>query len=175
MTKSPSWQIALAGLLLLLCSTSCGDQEIDPVYREHMREFVIGISDYAKTIHPGFLIIPQNGIELVTEDGEETGLANVPYLDAIDANGQEDLFYGYNRDDVATPLAERSYLVGFLNISKEAGNVILVTDYCYSHSNITDSTPGISKGISFPLLHRIANWIISHPIRLNPTLKITAT
>ena len=153
-------------LLVIFCLISCGDEEIDPIYKERMREFVISISDYAKTIHPGFLIIPQNGIELVTDDGEETGSASTLYLAAIDANGQEDLYYGYSRDDVATPLAERSYLINFLNISKDSGNnVILVTDYCYSHSNITDSySKNLERGfVSFAATHRELDNIPSNP------------
>jgi cysteinyl-tRNA synthetase len=36
-----------------------------------MRGFVIGISDYSKAIKPNFFIIPQNGLELVSDNDEE--------------------------------------------------------------------------------------------------------
>ena len=66
--------------------------------------------------NPNFIIIPQNGIELVTNNGEEDGPINNAYLSAIDGNGQEDLYYGYDNDDQATPSGENSYLKSFYSI-----------------------------------------------------------
>jgi cysteinyl-tRNA synthetase, unknown class len=108
-------------------------------FKQRMREFVIGISQYSKTINPNFLIVPQNGIELVTDNGDATGKPHTAYLDAIDANGQEDLFYGYDNDDQATSTTNNNYLRSFLNISKNAGNTIFVTDYCSTPSKMSDS------------------------------------
>jgi len=144
--------------------SSC-DDDYDPVYRQHMRDFVEGISNYAKGIDPEFLIIPQNGIELVSENGEEDGPPSSIYLSAIDANGQEDLFYGYQRDDKETPADERNYMIRFLNISKNEGNVILVTDYCSSGGNMDDSyQENESRGfISFAADHRELDNIPSRP------------
>lgn len=104
-----------------------------------MREFVIGISQYSKSTNPNFLIIPQNGIELVSSNGDVSGQPHKAYLDAIDANGQEDLFYGYDKDDQATSETVNSYLKELLNISKNHGNKILVTDYCSTPSKMTNS------------------------------------
>lgn len=42
-------------------------------YRQEMRNFVIGISQYAKAQQPQFAIIPQNGIELITTNRESDG------------------------------------------------------------------------------------------------------
>ena len=144
---------------------SCKSDKIDPVYRQHMRNFVEAISTYVKSINPDFIIIPQNGIELVSENGEEDGTPSYSYLQAIDANGQEDLFYGYLRDDRETPRDERNYLISFLNISKDAGKMILVTDYCSSRNNIDDSyQKNESKGyISFAADHRELDNIPSYP------------
>ncbi len=108
-------------------------------YKQQMRDFVTGISNYAKSNHPNFIVVPQNGIELVSIDGKDTTQANNKYLSAIDANGQEDLLYGYDGDDRATNPVTISYLTGFLNLSKKANKTILVTDYCSTLSNITDS------------------------------------
>lgn len=108
-------------------------------YRQKMRDFVIGISKYSKSINPGFNIVPQNGIELVSSNGDTSGLPHSEYLRAIDANGQEDLFYGYGQDDQPTPPAINNNLRAFLNIAKNAGKKILVTDYCSTDSNMSDS------------------------------------
>lgn len=108
-------------------------------YKQDMRDYVIGISHAAKAINPSFVIIPQNGVELVTANGEEDGAPAADYLNAIDGNGQEDLFFGYDKDDTATKTADNNYLRSFLDVSKNAGKTILVTDYCSTQSKITES------------------------------------
>lgn len=125
--------------LLLSCNKEEDINSAEENYKERMREFVIGISQYSKAINPNFLIIPQNGIELVSNNGEETGQPHTNYLNAIDSNGQEDLFYGYDNDNQATPSNVNNYLKAFLNISKSAGKTILVTDYCSTPSKVTNS------------------------------------
>ena len=135
--------VSLALFALSLLISSCGGDE-NPVpegldLRQEMREFVIGISANARQRDTDFIVIPQNGIELVSVNGEEGGMPHVAYLAAIDGNGQEDLFYGYDRDDRATPSADNAYLRAFLDISQEAGNTILVTDYCSTPANMDDS------------------------------------
>ena len=141
--------------------TPTGDMD----YRQKMREFVIGISEYAKGIQPDFVIIPQNGIELVSSDGQENGAPHAAYLDAIDGNGQEDLFYGYSNDDKATPKADNEYLISFLDIAKSAGKTILVTDYCSTHSKMSDSySRNAAKGyISFAADRRGLDDIPDYP------------
>ena len=127
-------------LLVLVFLISCNKNETETPseninYKQEMRNFVIGISQYSKNINPNFAIIPQNGIELVANDGSP----NVPYLDAIDGNGQEDLYYGYEFDNEPTLTDKTAYLKSFLNISKNNGNAILVTDYCSSIDKMTNS------------------------------------
>ena len=136
--------ITLFALLAVSCSnnddsTANNGNESGRDFKQDMRDYVIGISQTAKAVNPDFAVIPQNGIELVTANGEEDGTPNAAYLAAIDGNGQEDLFYGYDNDDVATPNDVNSYLKKFLNISKSAVKTILVTDYTSTASKITDS------------------------------------
>ncbi|OQC42735.1 MAG: hypothetical protein BWX66_00370 [Deltaproteobacteria bacterium ADurb.Bin058] len=114
-----------------------GVEDID--FRQEMRQFVIEISQYAKQHHAGFVVIPQNGAELVTLDGESDGALADDYLTAIDAHGQESLFYGYDADDLPTPAAESDYMKAYLDRAKAAGKVILVTDYCFTTSKVADS------------------------------------
>jgi len=51
------------------------------------------------------------------------------YINAIDGQGREDLFYGYTGDDTPTALETRNYLMGFLDRLKQSGKTVLVTDY----------------------------------------------
>ena len=49
-------------------------------YREEMRRFVIAISQYGKKFDKNFIVIPQNGLELITEDGSASGELQQGYL-----------------------------------------------------------------------------------------------
>lgn len=138
MKMSPSLRI----LLLLLPFALAGCPRPDPDtrdYRQDMRAFVQGISAYAKAEHPGFLVIPQNGQELLTLDGTSGGTLAADYLTAIDGVGREDLFYGYTDDDTATPNADRAYMQGFMDLALAHNITPLVTDYCWTHSKVDDS------------------------------------
>jgi cysteinyl-tRNA synthetase len=151
---------------LFFIAVSCNNNDYpDLDFRQEMRDFVIGISEYSRLIDPDFIIIPQNGIELVTINGEEDGSLSDSYLDAIDGHGQEDLFYGYNDDDQATPAEDNTYLRTFLNRSKNAGETILVTDYCYTQSKMANSYAqnNTSGYISFAASHRELDNIPTYP------------
>ncbi len=110
------------------------DTPID--YPEEMRQLVIHISHYAKHKIPHFIVIPQNGVRLVSAGLEPGETPHAQYLSAIDGNGQEDLWYGFHNDDEETPAEETRYIQHFLDLSSEAGKTILVTDYCFTPSKI---------------------------------------
>ena len=120
-------------------TTTSNSNNEDRDYRGDMRDFVINISEYSKEIQPDFAVIPQNGIELVTDSGLSEGNPVMPYLNAIDGNGQENLFYGYSRDNKSTAKEVNSYLISLLQVSQNTGNSILVIDYCDSKTQIEDS------------------------------------
>ncbi len=155
-------------LLPLFISGSClklGPKE-KINYKQEMREFVQEISNYAKGINPDFVIIPQNGVELVSKTGEIGGQPATAYLEAIDGIGQEDLFYGYHADDEPTPASETDRLIYFLDLAKNHGRIkILVTDYCSTHAKIDDSyrKNNAKSYISFAADHRELDHIPTYP------------
>jgi len=127
---------------LALIAVGCKSNDPDLVgvnFREEMRSFIGEISIYAKTVNPDFIIIPQNGLELVTLNGEVGGQQAVAYLANFDAVGQEDLFYGFLADNQKTPAIESDYLISFLNVVLGSGNAVLVTDYCSDPTKMDDS------------------------------------
>ena len=136
-------------LLLLLvgtfstggCAHSCahppGDLPLD--YRQAMREFVEGISSYAKALDPSFLVIPQNGHELLTEDGTPSGAPVKSYIASIDGIGREDLFYGYAGDNEPTPAGITQQWLPFMDLAETRGISVLVTDYCADRAFVDDS------------------------------------
>ncbi len=151
-------------ILTILSLYSCNN-EYDPVYRQRMRIFVEAISTYAKDLHPGFIVIPQNGHELVTSNGEADDPLQYDYLAAIDGAGQEDLFYGYSADDYETDKEDTDYLLRYLDIIETNGIEVLVTDYCSSEEKIDISySVNAEKGyISFAASERELNVIPGYP------------
>lgn len=137
--------IILLVLFFLGCGKSEGlnitttEQAQERDYRTDMRNFVIKISEYAKAKNQDFAIIPQNGMELVTDNGYSSGNPMTLYLNAIDGNGQENLFYGYEGDNKPTPENTSKYLISLLQVSQKEGNTIFVIDYCSTKDRIKDS------------------------------------
>lgn len=134
-------KLILFFLFLTLISCNGGDddnnhssQEIN--YREEMRTFVIEISNYAKGKNADFIVITQNGVELLEE---ENGLDANDYINAIDGVSQEGLFYGYDAFNKKTKQEDTDYLLYYLNIAKGYGKKILITDYCKDIDKINDS------------------------------------
>ena len=134
-------------------------------YRQEMRNFVIDLSEYAKTIDSDFIIIPQNGQELVTDNGESNGTPQTRYLQAIDATGRESMFYGYYTDDKQTPTEDKQHLLDLCLICEKFGVEVLSTDYCFTHSKMDDSY-SVNKQygfISFSANERDLNNIPDYP------------
>jgi cysteinyl-tRNA synthetase, unknown class len=98
--------------------------ETGQTYRRDMVDFVKKIAAYARAKKPGFLIIPQNGSQLLDFDD---------YVQVISGVGQEDLYYFNNKlnKDFA-PTVER------LKKATVAGKAALVTDYSKAKKKQTD-------------------------------------
>lgn len=154
-------KIAMGAVCLVLTGGSLAGQD----YREEMRQFVCSISNYARDEDPSFLIIPQNGQEILTIDGETDGPVHAGYLNAVDAIGREDLFYGYRRDNRQTPGGENEYLLEWCRLYRENGVFVLVTDYCSDRDKMDDSRRmnGQNGFISFAAPERELNVIPSYP------------
>jgi cysteinyl-tRNA synthetase len=157
--------LVLFGVALLACFSSCPTLGLDRDFRQDMRDFVQAIGSYAKGIDADFIIIPQNGHDLVSANGSPDGPPVSAYLGAIDGAGQEDLFYGYTADDVATPAGPQAEMIGFLTIAQVAGAVILVTDYCSTQANVDVSYAqnAASGFVSFAADSRELDTIPSYP------------
>ncbi|NPA68376.1 MAG: hypothetical protein GXO50_07195 [Chlorobi bacterium] len=156
--------LSISAIALSSCDKNDIPENID--FKQEMRNFVQGISSYAKNINPDFAVIPQNGEQLATENGEADGTPATYYLNAVDGQGREDLFYGYDNDDEATSENDKNFMLPFLNIEKENGVKILVTDYCYTQSKMSDSYAENSNlgFISFAAPERNLNVIPDYPV-----------
>ena len=132
-----------------------------------MRDFVVKISEKAKSQNPAFQIIAQNGVELISTNEKSDGQLASEYISAIDGQGQEDLFFGYAKDDKATPHKTTEYLKSYLSLLREAGKTVLTTDYCSSAENIASSQQqNQSAGfVSFQATSRNLDIIPERPIQ----------
>jgi cysteinyl-tRNA synthetase len=138
----------------------------DPIlYKQRMRELVISLSRYARTLNPEFILIPQNGNELQTVDGNLNSAQALDYIQAIDGEGREDLFYGYTADNRETPEEAIRYMLPFLELALDNDLTVMVIDYCRQHSKIDDSySKNDLKGfISFAAPRRDLSVIPGYP------------
>jgi len=137
--------LILSVVILQFATISCkkDDNEdastINKAYRQEMRDFVKDISSYSKNIKSDFIIIPQNGQELITDNGERNGQPKTDYLNAIDATGREGMFYGYDNDNELTPTEDKEHLLNLCIMCEEFNVEVLATDYCSTPSKMDDS------------------------------------
>src|SRR5574344_1209679 len=120
--------ISSLSLIASCCSSEAQSRIVtaaptDGNYRREMREFVEGISEYARTTanssgstKTSFIVIPQNGQEVawnqdaaLDSNGFPSGDPDATYMKAIDGCGREDTFFGYEKDNVANTDAESTY------------------------------------------------------------------
>lgn len=159
-------------VFLLALMSACNKDDVkslplDMDFKHEMSVFVQDISLYAKSINPDFVVIPQNGAELVSITGDDEGLVNIDYVYAIDGMGQESLNFGYNADNEETPVEENRWMRTFLDMAKKNGAIkIMVTDYCSTQSKIGNSYAiNSSNGyISFAADHRELDNIPNYPM-----------
>ncbi|MCX7697568.1 MAG: endo alpha-1,4 polygalactosaminidase [Bacteroidales bacterium] len=80
-------------LFLSIFFASCSKEKRSYRAGIKMKEWIKEISNYTKQKKPGFIIIPQNGIELATKELDANSELDMDYLNHIDALTVEELFY----------------------------------------------------------------------------------
>lgn len=91
--------------------------EFNNTYRQDMVAWVNKIAGYARKAKPNFLVIPQNGAQLLSEP---------EYLKTIDAIGIEDLFTSGNRMQAQEDV---SYVSGLLKHARRRDKPIFLIEY----------------------------------------------
>jgi len=91
-----------------------------------MVDFVAAVAGRGRAADPDFLIFVQNAAEL--------GGLFPEYLDVVDGIGQEDIYFGYDSDGIATPAEVTTEMENNLNLFKNAGKTVLTIDYPFSDS-----------------------------------------
>jgi len=135
-------------------------------YRQEMRKFVGELASYARQKDANFIMIPQNGPELLTNSGNADNTINQDYLNVIDGIGNEDLYYGADfKDDQATELTNTNYHLPYLDLYKNNSKKVLITDYCWTIANVDNSfQKNLAQGyISFAAPSRGLELIPTYP------------
>jgi cysteinyl-tRNA synthetase len=163
------------GILMVAATVGCASGPEEPiswsepkdpvVYKQRMRELVIALSRYARAENPGFIVIPQNGNELLTLDGKIDSPPAADYIRAIDGIGREDLFYGYTTDNRETPPEAIRYMLPYLQLALNNELTVMVIDYCWQRPKIDDSYRRNQREgfISFAAPRRNLTVIPSYP------------
>jgi endo-alpha-1,4-polygalactosaminidase (GH114 family) len=101
-------------------------------YREQMRRFVERVATFARGHRPDFVVIVQNGLDLISkaEDGEEPDAAPARrYMRSIDGVLVEALNFGQTELDQPTPEEPREKRLRLAKMAQGHGRKILVMDY----------------------------------------------
>lgn len=118
-------------IIICLLTFSCNSENNEQYAAEKMQQFVSNISNYAKSLKSDFIIIPQNGIELIYNNTNPDNGIHTTYINAIDGLGVEALFYNgtFNPD---------SHRISMLQQIKNTKK-ILVSEYVSNNNDIVDA------------------------------------
>jgi cysteinyl-tRNA synthetase len=115
----------------LFLITACQKEKKSTEAAVKMQDFVIELSDYAKSIDSDFLIIPQNGEALCYQNANPESEFRADYLGAIDGIGVEEIFYNGE-------LSIDTYRLSMLQ-QLAASKEIMVSEYVNDANLITDA------------------------------------
>jgi len=95
-----------------------------------MALFVEALSRYARGVRPGFIVSPQNGATILSEDLVHplSAAEQQAYLDAVDALGVEDILFAGKRDE-NNRYRPDLFRVPLIDRFRAAGKRVLTIDY----------------------------------------------
>lgn len=122
-------------LLLLLAFSNCSKERKSQKAGNKMQNFIIDISKYARGIDSDFIIIPQNGVELLYQDLDDSEEYDARVLSSIDGYGVEELFFNgeaITADERLQPLLDNKSTLKVMvaDYTSNAANYNLSKTYC---------------------------------------------
>lgn len=111
-------------------------QDERPQAGAEMVDFVVRLSAFAKSARPGFLVVAQNGEEL---------LVNPAYLAAIDAIAKEDLLFGSPDEGAPNSPAQIANSLTWLGSASRAGRRVLVVEYLDDTQLIAEASAELER------------------------------
>jgi cysteinyl-tRNA synthetase len=99
----------------------------NPQATADMVKFVTDLAAWGRSQKPGFLVVPQNGEEL---------LERADYRSLIDAQAKEDLLFGDRGNDVANTGPRHERVLERIKLAKSDGKPVFVIEYIRQPQNI---------------------------------------
>ena len=130
---------------------------------EEMVAFVARIAREARARVPGFLVVPQNGEELLTKPG---------YVGTIDAIAKEDLLYGSPAEGIANSSAQIYNSSRWLSLAQHGSRPVLVIEYLAAPDEIEKARAELAKrGFIATFGPRMLDRLSPHaaPVKAKPT------
>lgn len=123
-------------ILLVSCKQPTGNLSPQKItFQEEMRLLVQNLSKNAKAIKANFIVIPQNGLELL----KTNSIPNSSYLQSIDGIGAESIYFGYNVVDQENTKADVNFFESYLNEITIGTKPVFAVDYCGTNEVINRS------------------------------------
>jgi cysteinyl-tRNA synthetase len=108
-----------------------------------MKQLVVKLAAYGRSINPKFLVITHNTPELAMASDCDTTVASCQldrnFTNIVDAWAVSNLLYGADQDDAATPVSITNKTLPYLRLLKSAGEKVMVMDFCWTFSNLLNS------------------------------------
>jgi len=95
-----------------------------------MRNLVAELARYGRQRSPGFLVVPQNGEEL---------LSDADYRNLIDGFAKEDLFFGIDHDETLNSAADVNASLALINILLAEGKPLFLAEYLSGRDAVADA------------------------------------
>lgn len=107
-----------------------------PTAQDDMRAFVRRIAERGRGIRPGFLVVPQNGEELLTDPA---------YRSVISGIGKEDLLFGEFKHQQANPPDVVERRMELLKLLTSDGKTVLAVEYLDHAGHIAEARKSLSQ------------------------------
>lgn len=133
-------------LLILSFLPACKERKTEKAGVK-MQDFIIAVSDYARAQDPDFILIPQNGEEVLFEGIDPESAVNSRLVNAIDGYGVEELFFNGS-------YAPDEYRLSMLR-KVSPGLKIMAADYLSDDASYNDALQAADaeQFIAFPRYH----------------------
>ncbi len=112
----------------------------DSERRQQMRDFVVAIADTARAERPDFVVVTQNGLDLMTVEGDPDGPLATDYVSILDGVSQEGVSFGYDGYCDRTPKRQHREMLAYLEQARSAGLAVLLTDYCDREQSVAQAS-----------------------------------
>lgn len=155
-------------LCLFIAVTACKQHRSDKAGKK-MQDFIIAISSYARSSNPNFILIPQNGAELLFNDVNADGSLDQNFLAAINGIAVEELYFNgtYQPDDYRLQmLLKTKASIPVLVADYHQSDTTLPLSYQYADSDGFIAFPRVSNNYDYQYIpdsvhHENANDVLS--------------